>query len=219
MITKTMLFISIIIALIIGGFIGRSMGANSTSSTPSAQTASPAEIGLYTTMRKLWADHVFWTHNYVVAAVNNFSKESADPIAARLMKNQEDIGRAIRPYYGAGAGDQLTALLKEHITIATEVVASAKANDQTKLQDANTRWQANADQIAALLAGANPNWPEEDFKEMLRMHLTLLTNEVTATLSKQYEKSVTAGDAGLDHMMGLADALSAGIVKQFPDKF
>jgi len=66
-------------------------------------------------MRKLWTDHVVWTRDYIVAAVAD--QPDAQAAAARLMKNQEDIGQAVAAYYGAGAGQQLTTLLKEHISI------------------------------------------------------------------------------------------------------
>ena len=57
------------------------------------------------------------------------------------------------------AGNELTAQLREHILIAADVIAAAKAGDQAKLADAQARWAANADDIAALLASANPrNW-------------------------------------------------------------
>jgi hypothetical protein len=64
-------------------------------------------------MRRLWADHVIWTRQYVVAAVGGYP--DADAAAARLLKNQEDIGNAVVPFYGESAGTALTDLLKQHI--------------------------------------------------------------------------------------------------------
>lgn len=42
------------------------------------------------------------------------------------MKNQEDIGNAVGQIYGAPAGQQLTTLLKEHITIAVDLIKAAR---------------------------------------------------------------------------------------------
>jgi hypothetical protein len=94
-----------------------------TSETPAVAAAS--QQSLRAAMRKLWSDHVFWTREYVVAAIDGPSP-AADAAAARLMKNQEDIGNAIASYYGAEAGSKLTSLLKEHIQIAVELVAAVE---------------------------------------------------------------------------------------------
>jgi hypothetical protein len=224
MTTKTTLVWSVIIALVVGGIIGYAIHTGSSSpkeeSASSIQTSTgnaDKQISLYTGMRKLWADHVFWTREYIVGAING--SPAANAAATRLMKNQEDIGAAVASYYGKDAGDRLTALLKEHISIAVEIVAAAKANDQVKFKDANTRWQANADQIATFLASANPNWSEADLKDMMSMHLSTTADELNAVLKKEYDKSVAAFDTVFDHMMKMSDALSAGIIKQFPDKF
>src|SRR5262245_48397917 len=61
-------------------------------------------------MRKLWTDHVVWTRNYIIAAVDD--KPDAKAAADRLMKNQDDIGAAVAKFYGVDAGNKLTALLK-----------------------------------------------------------------------------------------------------------
>jgi hypothetical protein len=219
--TNTKLVWLVVVALIVGGFVGYALVSRNPDSTPSVAntlTKSPEkQVALYTAMRKLWADHVFWTREYIIAAVDG--TPDAQQAAARLMKNQEDIGNAVAAYYGASAGEQLTSLLKQHISIATEIVSAAKANDQNKLQDANTRWQDNANQVTAFLAGANPNWPKATLEDFMNTHLKTTADELNARINKQYDKDVMAFDAVFDHIMNMSDALSAGIIKQFPDKF
>lgn len=168
-------------------------------------------------MRKLWADHVIWTRDYVVNAVAD--SPSADESAKRLLRNQEDIGKAIVPFYGKAAGDQLTKLLKEHITIAVDLVAAAKEDDKEKFKDADERWTENANEIAAFLAKANKHWPEEQVADLLSLHLHLTKDEATARLQEKWANDTKAFDDIFNEIMTLADALAAGIVQQFPEKF
>ena len=114
-----------------------------------ARKISPAELNLRRDMRKLWEDHITWTR----LAIISLTTGSADGQAtvARLLRNQVDIGNAIKPFYGKAAGNSLTGLLREHILIAADLFAAAKAGDQAKLADAQARWNANADEIAGFL--------------------------------------------------------------------
>lgn len=168
-------------------------------------------------MRTLWTDHVVWTRNYIVAAIAGDPGASA--VATRLLRNQEDIGNAIKPYYGDAAGAKLTELLKQHITIAVDLVAAAKAGDQAKLADADRRWHANAADLAGFLAGANPNWPKDAMLAMLNEHLRLTTEEATSRLQKRWSDDVTNYDRIFAQAMQMADELTSGIVKQFPNRF
>lgn len=186
-------------------------GMHSGSSMDSSKTA------LSKAMRDLWADHVVWTRNYIIAAASD--SPDAQAAAARLLANQEQIGTAIVPYYGQEAGTKLTALLKDHILIAVDLVAAAKANDQAKLEDADQRWHANAADIATFLSGANPNWPRAAVLSMMNEHLALTTQEATARLKKNWSEDVATFDKIFDQAMMMADALTDGIVKQFPDRF
>src|SRR6185436_4226576 len=106
-------------------------------------------------MRKLWTDHVVWTRDYIIAAVADAPDQQA--AAGRLMKNQEDIGGAVATYYGKPAGDKLTGMLKDHISIAVDLIKAAKAGDKTAQQSADAKWQQNAVDIADFLSKANPN--------------------------------------------------------------
>jgi hypothetical protein len=172
---------------------------------------------LHQDMRKLWTDHTVWTRDYIVAAVDD--RPDAPAAANRLMNNQEDIGNAIAAYYGQAAGQELTALLKQHIAIAVDVIKAAKAGDQAAQKQANDKWQQNAVDIATFLSKANPNWPNSVLVNMMKMHLATTTDEVVARLKHDWEADVRAYDAVYNHILMMADALSDGIVKQFPEKF
>src|SRR5262245_57010501 len=110
-------------------------------SQPHHATALSAAETLRQNMRKLWSDHVIWTRDYIVAAVGD--QPDASAAAARLMKNQDDIGTAVASFYGKAAGDTLTTLLKEHITIAVDLIKFAKAGDKTSQQQADAKWHRN----------------------------------------------------------------------------
>ena len=169
------------------------------------------------TMRKLWEDHITYTRNYIISALA--SLPDGDVVLDRLMKNQEELGNAIKPYYGSEAGDTLAKLLKDHIKIAGDVVKAAAANDKDRLKAEQKRWTENGKQIAMHLSGANPKWDHKKLEDMLQKHLDLTTHEAAARIKKDWAADIKAYDAGHEHMLMFADMLSEGIVEQFPAKF
>jgi hypothetical protein len=178
----------------------------------STTAAEPVRLAL----RKLWSDHVIWTREYIVAAVAG--TPDAEAAAGRLLRNQEDIGAAIVPYYGQAAGDALTELLKQHILIAVDLVGAAKAGDNDAFARHDERWTANIREIARFLAGANPNWPEEAVFDLLALHLQLTKNEAVARLQGDWAADVKAFDDIFTEILVVADTLHDGIVAQFPER-
>jgi hypothetical protein len=173
-------------------------------------------------MRKLWEDHITWTRMVIVGYLADPDATLPDLQASvdRLLQNQTDIGNAIKPFYGEAAGNQLTALLRDHILIAAEILEAAKAGDTAALNDAVARWYANADEIAAFLNAANPgNWPLDEMKMMMKDHLDLTLQEATTYLSGDYSGSVAAYEQVHLEILEMADMLSDGIIRQFPRKF
>lgn len=181
------------------------------------ESISNKQCALKTAMRKLWADHVIWTREYIVSALSG-SEDNKD-VTERLLKNQVDIGDAIAPFYGNEAGAALSALLKDHILLAAEVVAAAKANDQEKLKDADARWHKNAEDMANFLNKANSYWTLEDLNKMFNDHLRLTTDEAVARIKKDWKADIKAFDEIFNQIMSMADMLTFGIIKQFPAKF
>lgn len=183
---------------------------------PQSITKSP-RCPLVSRLHRLWSDHVIWTRCYIISAIAGLP--DADAALARLMRNQEDLGAAIVPYYGAEAGKELTRLLKDHIAIAGKVVVAAKENKDADLKKSDAEWHKNADDIAALLSKANPNWPEAEMKKMLYEHLKLTTQEAVYRLKKEWALDTANFDEIFTQALHMADGFFQGIMAQFPDKF
>jgi hypothetical protein len=178
----------------------------------------PAKLAFHDQMRKLWEDHITWTR---LAIVTFFDGSAGfDATAARLLQNQTDIGDAIKPFFGDGAGNQLTALLNDHITIAVELLQAAKAGNQEQIEDASNRWYANANDIADFLAAANPkHWPQETMRAAMKTHLDQTLAEALHELNGDYAASVADYEEIHRHILEMADLLSNGIIRAFPDHF
>ncbi|WP_332632381.1 glycosyltransferase [Halalkalibacter flavus] len=193
-------------------------GSISTYAKNQEQCISQTEVKFENEFRRLWIDHVLWTSNYITSATTA-GAEDQKQVLSRLLKNQEDIGNAVKPIYGEEAGNKLTDLLKEHIVIAGKIVDAAKSGNETLVNQLNKEWYKNAEEIAAFLSSANPYLENEDLKKLLFMHLELVANDLSASLVKDWDARIVAIDEGVTHIILMSDAISAGIVKQFPEKF
>jgi len=169
-------------------------------------------------MRKLWEDHVTWTRLAIVTFADG--SPGFDATAGRLLQNQSDIGDTIKPFYGDAAGNRLTSLLHDHITIAVEILQAAKTGNTTAFNAANARWYANGNDIADFLAAANPrSWPDAVMRADMKAHLDQTLAEAAHELRGEYAAGVTDYEGIHAHILMMADQLSAGIIAQFPSRF
>ena len=176
------------------------------------------QLAFRNSMRVLWEQHVAWTRLAIVSF--NGSLPDLAATEARLLRNQVDIGNAVKPFYGRAAGNQLTGLLRRHILIAVDILADVKGGHQHALNGDLKRWYANANQLSAFLHKANPrNWPLPALRSMMHRHLKLTTDEAVAELSGRYPASIAAYDRVEREILGMAEMLSTGIIKQFPHRF
>jgi len=221
--TRVSLIAAIAVAALAAAACSDDSGSNNAAPTTPVATAAQDHAAahgesLRADMRKLWEDHITWTRLFIISA--EAGAPDTDATAQRLLQNQTDIGDAIKPYYGDAAGAQLTALLRDHILIAADLVGAAAANDTAKVTTTKDSWYANADQIADFLSSANPDhWPAADMRGMMHEHLDKTLAEAVDHLKGDYAADIADYDAIHSQILEMADMLTAGIVAQFPAQF
>ena len=208
------------LALVAGGTYGdRDANAAMHHMTRSpAATMNDKQLRLHDQMRKLWADHITWTRLAIVSFAAGLP--DFDVTAARLLRNQTDIGNAIKPYYGRRAGNRLTALLKEHIGGAVELLKAAKVGEDAAFASAKTAWYRNGRQIARFLSRANPRFlPFPATNEMMKGHLDQTLAEAAHRLGGDFAADIRDYEEIHHHILRMADSISNGIMRQFPRRF
>jgi hypothetical protein len=179
---------------------------------------TPARLAFHDQMRKLWEDHITWTRLAIVTFAAGTS--GFDTTATRLLRNQDDIGNAFRPFYGDTNATRLTSLLHDHITIAVEILQAAKAGDTAAVNAASARWYANANDIADFWASINPRfWPDDVMRADMKAHLDQTLAEAVDELSGNFAAGVAEYEIVHQHILAMADMLSNGIIGQFPKAF
>jgi hypothetical protein len=208
---------SMVLVLAISGAREGHAAAEHAHASPAAAHTTK-QVRLHYKMRELWEDHITWTRLAIVSFAAGLP--DFDPTAARLLRNQEDIGNAIKPYYGRRAGNRLTALLKEHIGGAVELLQAAKAGDDTRFAAAKLAWYRNGRQIARFLSDANPRFlPFSATNRLMRGHLNQTLDEAAHRLGGDFAADIRDYERIHRHILMMADAISDGIIKQFPRRF
>jgi hypothetical protein len=190
------------------------------SQNPPAAPASADSAALTTrlALRGLWVEHIFWIRNYAIAnqAAN---KQQAQVAADQVVDNATKIANSIAPLYGQPAADQLLKLLAGHWGAVKHYSDATVAKDTKGKQAAVTDLTSNAKAIAAFLAKANPNLPENTLVAMLSAHGGHHVAQVDELAAHDYAGEARTWQMMRTHIVSLADTLTAALVKQFPDKF
>jgi len=170
-------------------------------------------IELINTFSQLWSEHTMWTRSFIISTASELG--DLPNVTKRLMRNPSDFANALKKYYGDEKANKFAALLKEHLSIAGDLVNAAKAGDTTTVDEKRKQWYANANEIAAFLASINPYWSQNEWKLMLHDHLKMTEDEATLRLSSKYAKDVALYEPILNQAMMMADYMANGIRKQF----
>lgn len=174
-------------------------------------------VQLRVAMRKLWVSNAIWMREYIVNTIEaDFSLPAA---TQRLDRNQTEIGNAFATFYGAEVGTKVTNLLRQHSTLVSQMITSVRASNSDSLRAADARWTRNAQEFATVLSTANPvNWTYDRTNPLLADALSMTAQMTRQRLERDWNGDVATFDKILERSLVIADAVSDGIIKQFPNK-
>ena len=176
-------------------------------------TANYGQINLMNELRKLWEEHVAWTRLFIVSALAGLP--DLDAATKRLLRNPSDFANVLEIFYGRQKADTFRSLLEDHLKIAASIVENAKQQNMKAVEQYTKLWYSNADQLAAFLAGINPCWSEDEWKNLLHDHLRMTTDEVMARISGEFIKDAIIFDMIEEEALAMADVMAAGMIRQF----
>ncbi|MBO4981119.1 MAG: LysM peptidoglycan-binding domain-containing protein [Lachnospiraceae bacterium] len=174
------------------------------------------EMDLSNDMREAWYQHGFWTTLYLLSM--SYALPNAGSVQERLMETADDIAEIFGKFYSQKMVEQLKALLMEHIELAGQLMEALRDQKTGEAEQIEAKWRQNADQIARMLSSANSEYRYEDLQQLFNMHLDTLKQQMIADNNNNYEAFVKATDENTQHLMQIADALTAGLIRQFYQK-
>lgn len=178
---------------------------------------TPSKVELNRKLRSLWEQHIFWTSLTVNSIVGDLPEQKET--IARLFRNPADFAAVLDVHYPPVVADKFADLFRGHLTLATEWVTTLHKGDSAAAEEVQKRWYANANDIAVFLGKINPYWSTAEWRNMLFEHLRLLTSKVMTRIEGNYAQNVVTNDLIEPQALGMADAMTMGIIRQFPMAF
>ena len=178
---------------------------------------SKKEVDLKSQMRRLWGEHVAWIRATITSLV--FDLPDASFVVNRLLKTATDMGNSLRPFYGNQVGDAYGQLLREHITLAGDLIKAAKEGNTEKAKEIENSWYRNGDEISVFLNHINPYISLPEFKKMFHEHLDMSKQQVVSMMNKDFAADIAVSDMMLTEGLEIAHIISGAIILQFPSIF
>jgi hypothetical protein len=215
--------IALVIGLAVGGGVGYAMNnMNKNDSTAShvmpVDAASSKAADLRATLVSMGVEHMDLTYATVASTLNGTKSASAD--ATDLYKNGTDIGAAVGSIYGKDAETTFNTVWKLHLDQFVAYAVAASKNDASGKKAAlDTIDSQYSKPLAAFLAKANPNLPEDVLYKALKGHVDMTAVMIDDEAKGDYVAATDLRNHGAEHLSELFSTLAEGIAKQFPDKF
>jgi len=180
-------------------------------------TMTISEVQLRMAMRAAWEADARWTRMYIVSSLAGLT--DINRVNSRLLESADEVADALRPYYRYPVAVSLAKQFKRHVLLTVALVTAARNGDSLQTAAATANWSAGSDSLAQFLVRTNPNWPSDKLGDLLHAYQDRTWRQIAARTRQDWFADVVACDQADVEARAIADALSAGIVKQFPDKF
>jgi len=178
---------------------------------------SKAEQNLGNYLRFLWLQQVYWLRMAIQSELWNLS--DAEYVMNRLLENPQDFQMALKTFYGDENAKKFADLLTNHLTLISHYVMAIRDGNAQAAADAENQLNNNGVQMVSFLTSINPNWTASDLQRMLSEYMNLTKEEIDATMSQNFENSINIFADIERGALEMADMMTKGIVKQYPQYF
>jgi hypothetical protein len=138
---------------------------------------------------------------------------------AQLAKSTQALTQTVASIYGRPAGAKFKALWNRQLAALLNYTAGKATHDATKMKRARAELATFSDELAAFLAGANPNLSRSQLSGLLQAQRNRVLAAVDATYARNAVTATSDLVVAYEQAFALGDTLAAAIAKQFPDRF
>jgi hypothetical protein len=146
-----------------------------------------------------------------------FKLPDLEAVTRRLFRNPINIFNVMRTYYGTETAKKFTDLATDYIQMATNYVNAVESKEADK-ENQLMKWYLKADELAALMAEINQYWYYKTWQNYFYDHIKMTQAEADFMFEGKYVESIVKYDAIQTIVILIADAMAAGIIKQFDIK-
>ena len=175
------------------------------------------KIRLINAMRLVWLQGIYWTRMVMISIAEGLpDQEDAEN---RLLRNPTDLTTVFASFYSPELLILIPQLLTEHQQIDAALVTALRDGNIAEANELNGQWYDNADRLSDAFADLNPYYNREEIRRMLYAHLDLTKQQTAMRLAGNFPGDIIAFEQIEQKILTLADLLSDGIIRQFPDQF
>ena len=216
---KIIITIIVIAAIAAGSFwLGKNNAGSETTQTGSdGNTVYSDTSDLRKEMNLKLAEHVALTSEAMRASYDDHAISTA--AIDELDKNSQELAGIIGKFYGEEPKATFLKQWRDHITFFINYTVSTKNDDKEGKEQALSDLEEYSQKSAEFFAGLNSSLGVDSLKSLFADYRDIMIESANDYKDGDYSGSLDKQSQAYSQAGKLADTLSDGMSKQFPDKF
>ena len=214
--------IIVLAVALIGGagfFLGKNNASGDTNNPAgsSSNTVYSTSSDLRKDLNIKLAEHVALSSEAMRTSYDNHGSSTA--VVDELDKNSQELAEIIGSFYGEEPKATFLKLWRDHITFLINYTISTKNDDKEGREQALSDLEDYSQESAEFFAGLNNNLSTENLKPLFADYRDIMIDSIDDYSNAKYTESLDKESQAYVQAGKIADAISDGIARQFPDKF
>lgn len=167
------------------------------------------QVNMVESTAEFWRDMAIWTRIYIASTYTGL--EDQEEVFSRLYRVPYEFGGTIRLLFGDIIANEYINNLSYQVILIRDLVNSQISGDVDTVNKNTALLYQNADVRAVFLTQVNPYWHVNDWRGLMYTFISLILDESTSFLSKDYNRSIDIFDRLLGQATQIANYFSEGV--------